>query len=110
MCLNNGNWEYVHRVRSEPFDPTAFRVRNGRITVSELSKFAAVNARLNGLQTQITNSLTLIANNTADIEAANEQISATQSDLLTLTSRVDKLEAANKIWRANFQIVNTTFA
>jgi hypothetical protein len=41
-------------------------------------------------------SLALIANNTADIGAANEQISATQSDLVALTSRVDKLEGMNK--------------
>jgi chromosome segregation ATPase len=80
------------------------------LTAQQAANLAAVNGRINVLQTQITISLALIANNTADIEAANEQIAATQSDLATLTSRVDKLEGVNKIWRANFHIVNATFA
>jgi hypothetical protein len=69
-----------------------------------------VNGRITAVKNQADNLQARLAGGSQALAATDQQVAAIGASLSDTIIRVDKLESLNKIWTANFQVVNKTFA
>jgi septal ring factor EnvC (AmiA/AmiB activator) len=85
----------------------------GRIATQEAREaqdINQVNGRITAVENRADNLQAGLAGVSQALAATDQQVAAIGASLSDTIFRVDKLESVNKIWRANFQVVNKTFA
>ncbi|CAL8100651.1 unnamed protein product [Orchesella dallaii] len=74
------------------------------------SDIRSLQSQLNSLKNQTDYLIKANKKNADNIEATNLQVLGAEVLLLEQALLIDKLNTSNQIWRANFQVVNRTFA
>jgi len=80
------------------------------LAVKENNDYTALTTVVNNLGRDVAGALARIDATDAGLRSALSKVAILEADLADTQSKIVKLEGVNRIWKANFQVVNRTFA